>query len=159
MDIRRFGIGHRRPEGMPGTVNVSGQVIQSDARGVIAELAFGRNARLEAHTNPNATYLVVIEGGGFVQVGQERSRVAAGEAVAWPPNVLHGAWTEHSEMRALVVEFATTLPHVGLLVEGRAVEVGAGDRRPGAPSPAAGGLAPKPPVPQEEHVSPEGEPW
>ena len=32
--------------------------------------------------------------------------MAAGEAVLWPADVLHAAWTEHSEMRAIVVEFA-----------------------------------------------------
>lgn len=161
MEIRRFGVGHRRPEAMPGTIGVSGKVIQADARGVIAELAFGRNARIEPHTNPNATYFVVIEGGGFVQVGDERARVAAGEAIVWPPNVLHGAWTEHSEMRALVVEFAISPPHGGLLVDGRAVELPS--LVPGAAGQAVsrgkGHLAPKPGTPQEEHVSAEGEPW
>jgi hypothetical protein len=49
---------------------------------------------------------VVIEGGGWVQVGDERARVAAGEAVLWPADVIHGAWTELSEMRAIVVELA-----------------------------------------------------
>lgn len=39
-------------------------------------------------------------------VGDERRRVAAGEAVLWPANVTHGAWTDHGEMRAFVVEFA-----------------------------------------------------
>ncbi len=50
--------------------------------------------------------MVVIEGGGWVAVADERTRVAAGEAVLWPADVLHAAWTEHSEMRAIVVEFA-----------------------------------------------------
>ena len=49
---------------------------------------------------------MVIEGGGWVQVGDERARVAAGEAVLWPADVIHGAWTELSEMRAIVVELA-----------------------------------------------------
>ena len=50
--------------------------------------------------------MVVIEGSGWVAVAEERTRVAAGEAVLWPADVLHAAWTEHSEMRAIVVEFA-----------------------------------------------------
>ena len=49
---------------------------------------------------------MVIEGGGFVRVGDERARVAAGEAVLWPPDVIHSAWTELTPMRAIVVEFA-----------------------------------------------------
>jgi hypothetical protein len=72
---------------------------------VISELAFGRQAAIAPHSNPNATWFVVIEGGGFVQVGEEQARVAAGESIFWPPGITHGAWTEQSHMRALVVEF------------------------------------------------------
>jgi quercetin dioxygenase-like cupin family protein len=106
IEIRRFGVGHRRPDGPPGTVGVKSQVIHSDGRGLITEVAFARDARVEPHTSPNTTWMVVIEGGGWVAVAGERTRVAAGEAVLWPADVLHAAWTEHSEMRALLVEFA-----------------------------------------------------
>ncbi len=73
---------------------------------MIAELAFKSRARITPHSNPNWTCFVVIEGGGWVGVGDERARVTAGEAVVWPPDVLHGAWTDGSPMRAIVVEFA-----------------------------------------------------
>jgi quercetin dioxygenase-like cupin family protein len=106
IEIRRFGVGHRRPDGPQGTTGLSGQPIHGDERGAITELAFARGARIEPHSNPNTTWLVVIEGGGWVGVGDERTRVAAGEAVLWPADVPHAAWTEHSEMRAIVVEFA-----------------------------------------------------
>jgi quercetin dioxygenase-like cupin family protein len=106
IEIRRFGVGHRRPDGPPGTIGVTGQVIHSDARGIISELAFKPNGRLEAHSNPNTTWFVVIEGGGWVIVDSERSRVAAGEAVLWPPGIPHGAWADHGHMRAFVIEFA-----------------------------------------------------
>jgi quercetin dioxygenase-like cupin family protein len=105
IEIRRFGVGHRRKDGPPGTEGVTGQTIHSDARGLVSELAFARAARIEPHTNPNTTWFVVIEGGGWVGVGDERTRVAAGEAVLWPADIPHGAWTEHSQMRAIVVEF------------------------------------------------------
>jgi quercetin dioxygenase-like cupin family protein len=105
IEIRRFGVGQRRPDGPPGSIGLTGQLIHSDGRGLISELAFARNARIEPHTSPNTTWLVVIEGGGWVGVGDERTRIAAGEAAYWPANVIHSAWTEHSEMRALVVEF------------------------------------------------------
>ena len=105
IEIRRFGVGHRRPDGPPGTVGVTGQPIHSDGRGAVTELAFARAARIEPHTNPNTSWFVVIEGGGWVGVGEERTRVAAGEAVLWPADEPHAAWTEHSEMRAFVVEF------------------------------------------------------
>ena len=32
--------------------------------------------------------------------------IVPGEAIVWPAGIVHGAWTEHSEMRAFVVEFA-----------------------------------------------------
>ncbi len=106
IEIRRFGVGNRRKDGPPGTTGVTGQVIHSDARGVVSELAFSRNGRLDPHTNPNTTWFVVIEGGGWVIVDGERARVAAGEAVLWPAGVPHGAWADHSPMRAIVVELA-----------------------------------------------------
>ena len=34
------------------------------------------------------------------------ARIAAGEAALWPADIPHAAWTEHSEMRAFVVELA-----------------------------------------------------
>jgi quercetin dioxygenase-like cupin family protein len=122
VEIRRFGIGHRRHEGPSGTRGVDGQSIHSDARGAVAELAFRPNAAMAPHSNPNLTYFVVIEGGGFVQVGAERARVAAGEAIVWPPNVVHSAWTEQTPMRALIVEFAVVGPDL-LMIEGGAPEL------------------------------------
>ena len=106
MEVVRFGVGNRRPEGPPGTVGITGQVIHTDGRGVVSELAFARNARIEPHSNPNTTWFVVIEGGGWVAVGEERARVYAGEAVLWPASIPHAAWTDVTEMRAIVVEYA-----------------------------------------------------
>ena len=108
IDVRRFGVGHRRADGPAGTTGVQGQVIHSDARGTISELAFTRNGRIEPHTNPNQTWFIVIEGGGWVIVDGERLRVAAGEAVLWPAAVPHGAWADLGPMRAIVVELAGT---------------------------------------------------
>lgn len=125
IEIRRFGVGHRRPDGPPGSIGLTGQVVHSDGRGIIAELAFARGARIEPHSNPNTTYFIVIEGGGWVGVGDERTRIAAGEAALWPPDVIHSAWTEHSEMRAFVVELAGA--DDGGAVLGRARELAPGE--------------------------------
>jgi quercetin dioxygenase-like cupin family protein len=130
MDIRRFGVGHRRPDGPPGTTGIEGQVIESGPSGVVAELAFARQARITPHTNPNWTYFVVIEGGGWVGVGDERARVQAGEAVVWPPDVLHAAWTDGTQMRAIVVELAGPRPALPGIVEGAALPAGTAPRRP-----------------------------
>lgn len=157
IEIRRFGAGHRRPEGPPGTVGVSGQVIHSDARGILAELAFGTGARIEPHSNPNSTWFVVIEGGGWVQVGDERVRVAAGEAVHWPAGVIHAAGTEHARMRAIVVELAAGSPGmVAGLLEGSAVRVG--DDADATAARGDGGLRDDPERPLGGYDPSEGEP-
>jgi quercetin dioxygenase-like cupin family protein len=129
MEIRRFGIGHRRPDGPPGTRGVQGLAIHSDARGALAELALERGGSISPHSNPNLTYFLVIEGGGFVSVGEETARVSAGDAVVWPPHVEHAAWTEVTPMRAIVVEFSgaeAELPRLPARVEVIADEPAAG---------------------------------
>ena len=164
MEIRRFGVGHRRPDGPPGTRGVEGQPIHVDARGVIAEMALRPHAVVPPHTNPNLTYFVVVEGGGFVRVGDETSRISAGEAVVWPPDIVHAAWTELTPMRAIVVEFASGATGPTLLLEGAerrttepTTEPAAGPAN-GLP-PADGGLAPKPAAIPADRESPGKEPW
>jgi quercetin dioxygenase-like cupin family protein len=156
IDVRRFGVGHRRPQGPEGTRGVEGVVLHADARGAISELAFARGARLESHQGPNAAWLCVIEGGGWVQVGEEARRVAAGEAVAWPADVPHAAWTDQVPMRALLVELtgADDAWARGIL-EGRSRLVGPGQGR--AADRGEGQLAPKP-VDPADFVTREGEP-
>ncbi len=154
MEIRRFGVGNRRPEGPPGSVGVTGQMIHSDARGVVSELAFAKNGRIEPHDNPNTTWLIVIEGGGYVLVGEEERRVAAGEAVLWPAGVLHGAWTEHFPMRVFIVEFAgEDDAHMRDVLEGVAKRIGPGEA--GHVERGEGRLAPRLGAPPKD---PEGEP-
>jgi quercetin dioxygenase-like cupin family protein len=153
IEVLRFGVGHRRPDGPPGTTGISSQVLHSDGRGLISELAFRRGARIEAHSNPNTTYFIVIEGGGWVAVGEEQIRVAAGEAVVWPPNIDHAAWTDYSEMRAFVVEL--TGEDDVLVLAGQAKALGPGEA--GAASRAQGSLAPRE-IPPERVDRSEGEP-
>jgi quercetin dioxygenase-like cupin family protein len=162
MEIRRFGIGHRRPDGPPGTRGVEATPLHVDERGVITELALKPNAAIAPHANSNLTYLLVIEGGGFVQVGDERTRVAAGEAIVWPPDVVHAAWTDLTPMRAIVVEFAAAPGHdaapgddaaEALVAEGGPSAV----EEPGLA--ANGALVREPAVPPPDRESPEKEPW
>ena len=155
MEIRRFGVGNRRPDGPPGSVGVEAQVIHGDARGVIAELAFRKGGRIEPHDNPNTTWFVVIEGGGYVLVGDEERRVAAGEAVLWPAGVTHGARTEHGPMRAFAIEFAgpDDSDMLGIL-EGRARRLGPGEHS--RAERGVGRLAPRPVT--REDLDREGEP-
>jgi quercetin dioxygenase-like cupin family protein len=155
VEIRRFGVGNRRPEGPIGSEGIEGQVIHSDARGLISELAFRKGGRIEPHDNPNTTWFVVIEGGGYVQVGEEQRRVAAGEAVLWPAGVTHGAWTEHGPMRAFVIEFAGgDDSHLRGILDGIARRLGPGEA--GSASRGEGHLIDWPPSPAERDR--EGEP-
>lgn len=136
IDIRRFGVGHRRPDGPPGTTGIEAQVVEGGELGFIAEMAFDRHARIAPHSNPNWTYFVVIEGGGWVGVGSERTRIQAGEAAVWPPDVIHAAWTDGTPMRAIVVELfpdRLALPGVvdaAALPPGRPVSKGEGRLAP-----------------------------
>jgi len=156
MEIRRFGPGHRRAEGPPGTQGVSGQVIMHDDRAVVSELAFGRYAMVTPHSNAtNSALFIVISGGGYVQVGEERARVNHGEAVLWPPGVMHGAYTDGTEMRAIVVELIGTADP--LVLEAKAGAASAGE--PSAPpSRAQGALAERVPT-RDDYDASEGEPW
>ena len=151
MEIRRFGIGHRRPDGPPGTRGVEATPLHVDERGVITELALKPNAAIAPHTNSNLTYLLVIEGGGFVQVGEERTRVAAGEAVVWPPDVVHAAWTDLTPMRAIVVEFAEAV--------GDAMVPGDLEGPADLELAAEGSLVREPAVLPPDRESPDKEPW
>jgi quercetin dioxygenase-like cupin family protein len=152
VEIRRFGPGHRRPDGPPGTKGITGQVIWSDERAHVSELAFSRHGLVAPHINPMTTLFIVISGGGWVRVGEEHVRINHGEAVVWPANVAHGAWTDGSELRALVVELPDTPTRLPWLLEGTA-------KRIDAPvSPARGELAERPPR-REDHDESEGEPW
>ena len=161
MEIRRFGIGHRQKDGPPGTHGVEATPIHVDDRGAVAEIALKPNAAIVPHSNPNLSYFLVIEGGGFVRVGEERERVAAGEAVVWPPNVVHAAWTELTPMRAIVVEFAPASGAELPGLEAGAIEPPADlaeDTAAGALS-AEGELTPLPAVLPPHRGSADGEPW
>jgi quercetin dioxygenase-like cupin family protein len=153
IEIRRFGVGHRRPDGPPGSVGLTGQVLHTDGRGIIAELAFARGARIEPHSNPNTTYFIVVEGGGWVGVGDERTRIAAGEAAVWPPDVIHSAWTEHSEMRGFVVELAGADDGGAVLGQARELTPGEG----GPVGRGIGALAARSPDPDRREPA-DGEP-
>ena len=158
MEIRRFGPGHRRPEGPPGTQGVAGQRIMHDERAVVSELSFGRYAMITPHANArNTSLFIVISGGGYVQVGDERARVNHGEAVLWPPGIMHGAYTDGTEMRAIVVEL--TGDDHPLVVEGSTSETTdpATAERPPATR-AEGSLADRVPT-REDYDATEGEPW
>jgi quercetin dioxygenase-like cupin family protein len=131
-------------------------VIYRDDRTVVTELAFQRYAIITPHANAtNTSLFIVISGGGFVQVGDERSRVNHGEAVVWPPGSIHGAYTDGTEMRAIIVELVgETDEDAEDVIEQQAQPVP--ERRP--PTRAEGRLAERI-VTRDEYDASEGEPW
>lgn len=139
MEIRRFGIGHRRPDALPGSTGVSGSIIDSSPSTTIAEFVFARNAAVQPHANRNATWMLVIEGGGFARSGDQQARIAAGEAVLFEAGEVHAVWTEHSEMRAIVVDLGAADQAViaGLLPDGGAAT--GGEAASGGPDAKADG--------------------
>lgn len=105
---------------------------------------------IQPHSNQSNTALfIVISGGGFVQVGDERARVNHGEAVIWPPGIPHGAYTDGTEMRAIIVELAG---------DGTAVVEGSAHSAESTATKAKGALAERQRT-REEYDSSEGEPW
>lgn len=151
MEILRFGPGFRRSRAREGAQGVDDQTIWSDPRARITELAFSRRALIAPQTSPDLGLFIVVAGGGWVQVGDERSSIDHGEAVEFPPGITHGAWTDGSTMRAILVE----VPDLAL--DGTVT-------RPGEaptvtdPTPARGRLAQQD-IRPDEHDTSEGEPW
>ncbi len=151
MEILRFGPGFRRPQPAPGTQGLADEIIWSDPRARITELAFSARALIAPQTSPDLGLFIVVAGGGWVQVGEERTAINHGEAVAWPPGVTHGAWTDGTTMRAILVELpdlAVEAPSTRLARPPEAAE----------PTPARGRLADRETRP-EDHDPAEGEPW
>jgi quercetin dioxygenase-like cupin family protein len=151
VDVLRFGPGFRRSRPREGTQGVADQTIWSDPRARITELAFSSRAFIAPQTSPDLGLFIVVAGGGWVQIGEERTSIDHGEAVEWPPGVVHGAWTDGSTMRAILVE----VPDIAI----------DGDSAPRTDPPTVTDLAPARgrladrDVPPEEHDPSEGEPW
>jgi quercetin dioxygenase-like cupin family protein len=157
VEILRFGPGFRRPEPQTATRGLEAQTIWSDPRARITELAFSRRALIAPQSSPDHGLFIVVAGGGWVQVDDERAAINHGEAVEWPPGLRHAAWTDGSTMRAILVEVPDTA------VEGRHQRLADApvveDRGPVLPGQVArGGLAVRE-VRPEDHDPAEGEPW
>lgn len=127
------------------------QTIWSDPRARITELAFSARALIAPETSPDLGLFIVVAGGGWVQVGDERTSIDHGEAVEWPPGVAHGAWTDGTTMRAILVE----VPDVAL--EGSPARL-SDPLSVTDLTPARGRLADRD-VRPEDHDPSEGEPW
>lgn len=151
MDLLRFGPGFRRSRPGEGTGGLTEGTIWADPRARITELAFSQHAFIAPQTSPDLGLLIVVAGGGYVQVGGERTPIHHGEAIEWPPGVAHGAYTDGTTMRAILVEVpdaAIETAHARL----------ADPPEVSDSTPARGRLAERDLRP-EEHDRSEGEPW
>lgn len=131
MEIRKFEKGMASPIPTPGITGVTGAVIQLPKKvtdrfdlealnqrynglpllvdrsiSVIA-LYFDEGATIHEHAATFPILFMVLEGSGFVRVGGPDAPVVAikaGEAMLWPADVVHIAWTEDQTMQAITVE-------------------------------------------------------
>jgi quercetin dioxygenase-like cupin family protein len=177
VEILRFGPGSRRPRGGPGAHGLAEQAIWSDQRVRVTELSFGPRAVLPPQSSPQHGLFIVVSGGGWVQVGDERAAVNHGEAVEWPALLSHGAWTNGAHMRAILVELRDDALEPGSWSPGTVIPATGGvpvrstedpPARPAAPPGSAGSsgsvtaargrLAERHGRP-EDHDPTEGEPW
>lgn len=74
----------------------------------VVALYFDRAAEIHEHDSEMTTVILVLGGRGYVRVGGESGetrQVQAGDAILWPPHVLHKAWTDGDEMQLLTVQF------------------------------------------------------
>ncbi len=77
----------------------------------IVALHLDRGGIIPEHDAPHTIIFIVIRGRGFMRVGgadAHTQEVRAGEAVLWPPNVLHTAWTDDVMMDVITVEYVTS---------------------------------------------------
>jgi len=108
VEIRRFGPGNRRTEREAGAIGVTSALLHAGGSAHITEIALSDHAALGPVRSPNDGLLIVIEGGGWLALADERQRVASGEAVALPAAVERLLATDGVPLRAILVEFAST---------------------------------------------------
>ena len=107
MEIRRFGPGNRRTEREAGAIGVASALLHAGANAHITEIALSDRGALGPVRSPNDGLLIVIEGGGWLALADERQRVASGEAVALPAGVERLLATDGVPLRAILVEFTS----------------------------------------------------
>ena len=132
-EIRQFGPDKKHPIPFPGPVNLSSVMIQLPSevkekmpeeklrerfeglplfinRDVaVAALYLDPHGEINEHDSDRPTLLLIIGGNGYVQVGGTTAPiqpVKAGDALLWPPFVLHKAWTEDEPMQMITVEYS-----------------------------------------------------
>ncbi|GCE06916.1 cupin domain-containing protein [Dictyobacter aurantiacus] len=86
---------------------VNGLPLFSEGAPHVVALYFEPHATMDEHSAPHPILFMVVHGSGFVRIGGpqgETQPVRAGDAILWPPHVDHHAWTDDSELHAIVIE-------------------------------------------------------
>jgi quercetin dioxygenase-like cupin family protein len=107
VEIRRFGPGQRRPDRGSGATGVESALLHAGTTAHITEITLSERAALGPLRSPNDALLIVIEGGGWLALADERQRVASGEAIALPAAVERLLATDGVPLRAILVEFSS----------------------------------------------------
>lgn len=105
MEIRRFGPGHRRAERAAGSIGTTTSLLHAGPGARITELALDERALFGPLRSPLRGLLIMIEGGGWLALGDERQRVAAGEAIVLPADEERLLASDGAPLRAILVEF------------------------------------------------------
>lgn len=130
MEVRKFGEENKTPipnpeiKGMqPVIVHLPGELaaklsaeeierrykgkpLSTDTNNLIVVMYFDEYGEIHEHSAPENILFMVIKGSGYVRIGGtegETKALTAGDAVMWPANELHKAWTEGQALQAVVV--------------------------------------------------------
>ena len=74
----------------------------------VVALTFAPQGEMDEHDAEHDILFIVVGGSGFVRVGGPTAAtlaVKAGDAIHWPPHVLHKAWTTDDAMQAISIEY------------------------------------------------------
>jgi quercetin dioxygenase-like cupin family protein len=93
-----------RPLPAEGARGVEVRVLWNQEGLLLAQLRFGEHANIHEHAGPNDAYVSCLQGGGFTKLGDEVEPIEEGQRVFWPSGIVHGLWTEGSEMVTLMCE-------------------------------------------------------
>ena len=85
-------------------MGVEGKVLVREPGFFFSLLRFEPGGTIHEHPGERQAYVACLEGEGWTSVGDEHSRLRAGEFVVWPEGVPHRLWTEGTTMTTLMYE-------------------------------------------------------
>ncbi len=133
LQVRRFGPEVKTPLRRPGSRGLSARLIQlpaDSAAGLSAEelsrrfdgppiivnrpntvvaLYLDEHSEIDEHGAPEPILFLVTGGRGFVRIGGPQGAtldVSAGDAVLWPPNTPHKAWSADEALQAIAFHYS-----------------------------------------------------